>query len=95
MLAGIHTHRIPWSEIEAITEPGPIPIAVYRENALAHQKMTLQVVLRDGTVLSATLYDQRMFRDGYAGRQRKRVIAELNALLPERSKAPEKAADVR
>ena len=63
-------------------------------NALAHQKMTLQGVLRDGAVLSATLYDQRMFRNGYGGRQRKRVIAELNTLLAERSQAPEKAADV-
>lgn len=71
-------------------------LAVIAEwNALAHQKMTLQVVPRDGSVLSATLYDQRMFRDVYGGRRRKRVIAELNTLLAERSWAPEKAADVR
>jgi hypothetical protein len=74
---------IPWSQIEAITEPGSIPIEVYRENALARQDMSLQVVLREGAVVSATLYDQRMFsyRYRFAVQQRKRVIAELNALL--------------
>lgn len=81
-----NTHRVPWSQIEAISEPGPIPIEVYRENALARRNMTLQVVLREGAVLSATLYDQRMFsyRYRYAVRQRKRVIGELNTLLAER-----------
>ena len=82
-----NTHRLPWSEIEKITEPGPIPVEVYRENALAHQNTTLQVVLRSGAVLSATLYDERMF--GYQYQRtvtdRKRVIAELNTLLAERS----------
>jgi hypothetical protein len=82
-----NTHRIPWSQIETITEPGPIPVEVYRENALARQNMTLQVVLREGAVLSATLYDARMFgyRNQSAIRDRKRVIAELNALRAARS----------
>jgi len=82
-----NTHRIPWSEIETITEPGPIPVAVYQENALARQNMTLQIVLREGAVLSATLYDGRMFGYRYqsAVRDRKRVIAQLNGLLAEHS----------
>jgi hypothetical protein len=81
-----NTHRVPWSQIEAITEPGPIPVEVYRENALARQNMSLQVVLREGAVVSATLYDQRMFsyRYRYAVQQRKRVIGELNTLLAQR-----------
>jgi hypothetical protein len=79
--------RIPWSQIEAITEPGPIPISVYRQNALARQHMTLQVILHEGAVISATLYDNRMFghRYGQSARARKRAISALNRLLAERS----------
>ncbi len=82
-----NTHRIPWSDIETITEPGPIPVAVYRENALARRDMKLQVVLHDGTVIAATIYDQRMVREGYgqAGKWRRAAIARLNQLRLERS----------
>jgi hypothetical protein len=81
-----NTQRIPWSQIENITEPGPVPVAVYRENALAHQDMKLQVVLRDGAVISATLYDERMFGYRYGDAARRQdVIAQLNQFRLERS----------
>jgi hypothetical protein len=81
-----NAHRIPWSDIEKITESAPIPASVYRENALAHQVMKLQVVLREGAVISASLYDQRVFSDRYSqGQRRKSAIAALEQLRLERS----------
>lgn len=81
------THRIAWSQIDAITEPGPIPVSVYRKNALARQPMTLLVMVREGAAVSATLYDNRLLGHqwGRSTRDRRRAISDLNALLAERS----------
>jgi hypothetical protein len=85
-----NTHRVGWSEIEAITQPAPIPASVYRENSLARQNMTLEVVLREGAVISATLYDNRMFghRWGRSAIERMRAIAELQRWLQARRSSP-------
>jgi hypothetical protein len=81
-----NTHRIPWSQIEKITEPGPVPASVYLDNALALRDRRLLVVLRDGAVISATLFDQRLFSYRYSGNAPLlAAVAELNRLRLERS----------
>ncbi len=59
-----NTHRIPWSDIETITEPGPIPVAVYRENALAGRKVA------QGRDRAAEPAPARGARSGHIGRRR-------------------------
>jgi hypothetical protein len=80
-----NTHRIPWSQIEKITEPGPVPASVYLDNPLADRDRRLLVVLREGAVISATLFDQKLFgyRSGIAPLIA--AVAELNRLRLERS----------
>jgi len=79
-----NTHRILWSDIEDICVTPPIPVAVYRENALARQDVSLLVRLKEGAVISATLYDSRMFHR-YSNQPRKRAVEQLNLLREERT----------
>jgi hypothetical protein len=51
-----NTHRIPWHDVEAIYEPGPVPQAVYLENPLAKRKTGLFVRVADGSVISVSLF---------------------------------------
>jgi hypothetical protein len=78
-----NTHRIPWSQVEDIYVTPPIPVAVYRENALATQDVSLLVRLKEGAVISATLYDSRM--SSYSIQPRRRAMERLNELRRERS----------
>lgn len=81
-----NTHRIPWPQIEKITEPGPVPASVYLDNPLARRDRRLLVVLREGAVISATLFDQRLFSYRYTGNAPLiAAVAELNRRRLERS----------
>jgi hypothetical protein len=53
-----NTHRVPWSAIEEIFEPGPVPVAVYKKNPLAERKVGLFVRLKEGAVISCTIYSK-------------------------------------
>jgi hypothetical protein len=83
-----NAHRIPWSDIEDICVTPPIPVAVYRENPLATQDVSLLVRLKEGAIISATLYDDRMFnsrRYRRGAQARKQAVEQLNDLWRERS----------
>jgi hypothetical protein len=72
-----NTHRIPWSAVEEIFEPGPVPLAVYKENPLAERKVGLFVRLQEGAVISCTIYSKAFWHD-YV-----RVIRDAVAALNE------------
>ena len=57
-----NTHRIPWPDVEEIFRPGPVPSAVYLENPLAERKDGLFVRLKEGAVISCTLYSKGLMR---------------------------------
>jgi hypothetical protein len=76
-----NTHRIPWSAIEEIFEPGPVPPAVYMENPLAQRKVGLFVRLDEGAVVSCTMYS-RAFWSNWSDNFRaiREAVAGLNEL---------------
>jgi hypothetical protein len=76
-----NTHRIPWTEIEDIFETPPPPPSVYLENPLYTQKHDVLVRLHDGSMISSTLYGERIFRT-YPD-DRKKVVDRLNELRRE------------
>jgi hypothetical protein len=57
-----NTHCIPWHAVEEIFRPGPVPSAVYPENPLAERKFGLFVRLKEGAVISCTLYGKSLMR---------------------------------
>ena|ERR1700722_1062503 len=57
-----NTHRIPWCEVAEIFRPVPVPSAVYLENPLAERKDGLFVRLKEGAVVSCTLYSKSLMR---------------------------------
>lgn len=81
-----NTHHIPWSQIEDILETPPIPAAVYRENPLATQEYSLLVRLKEGAVISASLY-RTEGQYGYRRKAREQAVAQLRELWRERSGA--------
>jgi hypothetical protein len=83
-----NNHRIPWSEVEDIYVTPPIPLAVYRETALPNTHKSLLVRLKEGAVISATLYDDRMFnssRSRAGSKARIQAAERLKELWRERS----------
>jgi hypothetical protein len=85
-----NTHVIPWAEIDAIFQtPRPSP-KVYLDNPLYTQATELLVRLRDGSIISATVYSSR-FAGNYVGSRhdpRRDAIARLNELQRELSPVP-------
>jgi Bacterial PH domain len=76
-----NAHRIPWSAVEEIFEPGPVPLAVYKENPLAERKTGLFVRLREGAVISCTMYRKAFWIYGSDNFQVIRdAVAALNEL---------------
>jgi hypothetical protein len=53
-----NTHRVGCNEVEEVFKPGPIPLAVYRETALPKSKAGLFVRLREGGIISCTMYSK-------------------------------------
>lgn len=86
-----NTHRIPWSEVDDIFVTPPIPPAAYRENPLARRDVSLLVRLREGAVISATLYDSRMFSNSVTSQPRKQVVEQLHEFRRERSRSAGRA----
>jgi hypothetical protein len=82
-----NTHRIPWSEVDDIFVTPPIPPAAYRENPLARQDVSLLVRLKEAAVISATLYDSRMFRNGGGSLPRKQAVEQLRGFRQQQSRA--------
>ena len=76
-----NTHRIPWSAVEEIFEPGPVPLPVYKENPLAERKVGLFVRLQEGAVISCTIYSKAFWR-GWSDNLRviREAVAELSEL---------------
>ncbi len=76
-----NTHRIPWREVEEIFRPGPVPSGVYLENPLAERKDGLFVRLKEGAVISCTLYSKSLMRRWPSNWALiDEVIADLNEL---------------
>ena len=76
-----NTHRIPWREVEEIFRPGPVPPGVYLENPLAERKDGLFVRLKEGAVISCTLYSKSLMRRWPSNWALiDEVIADLNEL---------------
>jgi hypothetical protein len=73
-----NTHRLSWDQVEEVYETPPPSPAVYLENPLFHQGHQLLVRLAEGSVISGTLYDSRMFRG--SSEDRPRVVTVLNDL---------------
>jgi hypothetical protein len=89
-----NTHRIPWSQIAEIFETPPPPSSVYRDNPLYRREIDLLVGLRDGSVISATIYSYRLFQEDHSGRRE--AIDRLNELrlqLTPRSSGESSVAD--
>jgi hypothetical protein len=73
-----NTHRIPWSQVGDIFETPPPPPSVYRDNPLYRREIDLLVGLTDGSVISATIYSQRLFPEDHSGCRE--AIDRLNEL---------------
>ena len=80
-----NTHAIPWAEIEEIFETPPPPASVYLDNPLYTQATEFLIRLREGSVISATLYSGKMFR--YLGDRRRSAISQLTELQRQLSPA--------
>ena len=82
-----NTHRIPWSEVEDIFVTPPPSPAIYRETALPKTDVSLLVRLKEGAVISATLYDSRMFypNPNLDAPRRKQAVEQLNKVRTERT----------
>jgi hypothetical protein len=92
-----NTHRIPWSEVEDIFVPPPPSPAIYFETALPKSDRRLLVRLKEGAVISATLYDDRMFDSTRLPNthQRVRAAEQLNKLRKERTGTGAEVVDER
>ena len=77
-----NTHRIRWTEVEEIFQPGPVPAEVYLENPLARRKWGLFIRLTEGAVISATLFSDRFIRRQWpgSGRALNEAVRDLNEL---------------
>jgi hypothetical protein len=81
-----NTHRIPWSQVADIFETPPPPASAYRENPLYRSEIDLLVGRTDGSVISATIYSQRLFPEDHSSRRE--AIDHLNELRRQLSPRP-------
>jgi hypothetical protein len=94
-----NTHRVAWADVEEIFRPGPVPLAVYRENPLAQQKLGLFIRLTEGAVISCTIYAPWLSSDRYGGnyalgRRADKAIDALNEMRTRYAPAPGRSSDV-
>ena len=76
-----NAHRIPWHDVEAIYQPGPVPPAMYLETALPKWKQGLFVRLAEGDVISCTIYNDSLYRGGVSYFDKlDQAVAGLNEL---------------